>query len=392
MNPYRMAPPPGAWDSKLSPVMVRLARGMRKKLRIKSQQLQDVHVKGLENLTQAHKEGCGVLITPNHSSHADPFTMYAAADEAGLPLQFMATWHVFSARSRIGQWMLQKHGVFSVDREGTDLRAFKMAVSVLQAAKSPLVIFPEGEIYHCNEKTTPFREGPATIALAAARRADRKIVCLPCAVKYRYLEDPTERLTRIMCQLERQIHWRPKHDKPLPDRIYAFGQAMVALKELEFLGEAQSGPLPPRITSLAARVLEPMEANHGAAADGSSVPERVKHLRRGILEKLNNAETTDEQRGQLNKDLDDIFLVVQLFSYPGDYVAAAPTIERLAETIDKFEEDVLNLPTASIKADREATVVFDEPIVVESIKSRTAGRELTAKIEGRVQEMLNGLS
>ena len=167
---------------------------------------------------------------------------------------------------------------------------------------------------------------------------------------------------------------------------------MVALKELEFLGEAQSGPLPPRITSLAARVLEPMEANHGAAADGSSVPERVKHLRRGILEKLNNAETTDEQRGQLNKDLDDIFLVVQLFSYPGDYVAAAPTIERLAETIDKFEEDVLNLPTASIKADREATVVFDEPIVVESIKSRTAGRELTAKIEGRVQEMLNGLS
>ena len=392
MNPYRMAPPPGAWDSKLSPVMVRLARGMRKKLRIKSQQLQDVHVKGLENLTQAHKEGCGVLITPNHSSHADPFTMYAAADEAGLPLQFMATWHVFSARSRIGQWMLQKHGVFSVDREGTDLRAFKMAVSVLQAAKSPLVIFPEGEIYHCNEKTTPFREGPATIALAAARRADRKIVCIPCAVKYRYLEDPTERLTRIMCQLERQIHWRPKHDKPLPDRIYAFGQAMVALKELEFLGEAQSGPLPPRITSLAARVLEPMEANHGAAADGSSVPERVKHLRRGILEKLNNAETTDEQRGQLNKDLDDIFLVVQLFSYPGDYVAAAPTIERLAETIDKFEEDVLNLPTASIKADREATVVFDEPIVVESIKSRTAGRELTAKIEGRVQEMLNGLS
>ncbi len=392
MNPYRMAPPPGAWDSKLSPVMVRLAQGMRKKLRIKSQQLQDVHVKGLENLTQAHKEGCGVLITPNHSSHADPFTMYAAADEAGLPLQFMATWHVFSARSRIGQWMLQKHGVFSVDREGTDLRAFKMAVSVLQAAKSPLVIFPEGEIYHCNEKTTPFREGPATIALAAARRADRRIVCIPCAVKYRYLEDPTERLTRIMCQLERQIHWRPKHDKPLPDRIYAFGQAMVALKELEFLGEAQSGPLPPRITSLAARVLEPMEANHGAAADGSSVPERVKHLRRGILEKLNNAETTDEQRGQLNKDLDDIFLVVQLFSYPGDYVAAAPTIERLAETIDKFEEDVLNLPTASIKADREATVVFDEPIVVESIKSRTAGRELTAKIEGRVQEMLNGLS
>ena len=30
-----------------------------------------------------------------------------------------------------------------------------------------LVIFPEGEIYHCNERVTPFREGAAAIAVAA---------------------------------------------------------------------------------------------------------------------------------------------------------------------------------------------------------------------------------
>lgn len=389
LNPYRMAPPPGAWDSRLSPLLVRLGRGIRSRLRVKQQQLRYVHVRGIENLTQAQAKGCGVLIAPNHSSHADPFTMYAAADQAGLPLQFMATWHVFTARSKIGQWMLQKHGVFSVDREGTDFRAFKMAVGVLQAAKSPLVIFPEGEIYHCNEKTTPFRDGPATIALAAARRASRRIVCIPCAIKYRYLEDPTERLERIMGRLEEQIHWRPRQDEPLADRVYAFGQAMIALKEMEFLGEPQGGPLPPRIEALAAHVLERIEAKRGAAGQGASVPERVKHIRRSVLERLNADGVSPEERTELNRDLDDVFLVVQLFSYPGDYVAEAPTIERLAETIDKFEEDVLHLHTATIKADREATVVFDVPIEVEAQKSRTAGRELTSQIESRVQSMLD---
>jgi len=39
--------------------------------------------------------------------------------------------------------------------------------------------------------------------------------------------------------------------------------------------------------------------------------------------------------------MDDLFFVIQLYSYPGDYVAERPVIERIAETLDKFEEDVL---------------------------------------------------
>lgn len=391
MNPYRMAPPPAAWDPRLSPILVRLFRTVRARMRVRQQQLMAVETRQLQHVIDAHQAGHGVLITPNHPSHADPFTMYAAADEADVPFHFMATWHVFSGRSRVGQWMLQKHGVFSVDREGTDLRAFKMAVGVLQQAPSPLVIFPEGEIYHCNDKTTPFREGPATIALAAARRAERKIVCIPCAIKYRYLKDPTERLGRIMDQLEQQIHWRPKRGHKLSDRIYAFAEAMVSLKELEFTGRCGTGSLPERIQTLAHTVLERIESKRGAASEGSSIPERVKHLRRGILEQLNEGQPSESERTELHDDLDDVFLVVQLFSYPGDYVSEAPTTERLAETIDKFEEDVLHLPTATIKADRKATVVFDEPIEVQAQKSRTAGRELTGRIEERVQAMLDGL-
>ena len=100
----------------------------------------------------------------------------------------------FFQQSFIGQHILRWHGCFSVDREGTDMKAFRQATEVLQNSPHPLVIFPEGEVYHLNERTTPFREGAAAIALSAAKRAKRDVVCVPCAIKYEYLEDPRPNL------------------------------------------------------------------------------------------------------------------------------------------------------------------------------------------------------
>ena len=63
---------------------------------------------------------------------------------------------------------------------------------------------------------------------------------------------------------------------------------------------------------------------------GSIVPERVKELRRTVLEQLKDATPGAPGRQALYDDLDDVFLVVQLFSYPGNYVAESATIERIA--------------------------------------------------------------
>ena len=37
----------------------------------------------------------------------------------------------------------------------------------------PLVVFPEGEMYHLGDQITPFHEGAAAMAIAAARKTDR---------------------------------------------------------------------------------------------------------------------------------------------------------------------------------------------------------------------------
>ena len=393
MNPYRIAPPPRWWSPALSPTLVRMLRWFRRRRCRRVQKLMDVEVQGAEHLQQSLARGQGILITPNHASHADPDSMYAAADHVGHPFYFMSTWHVFTSRGAIGQRILQWHGVFSVDREGADLQAFKQAVKIVRNEPHPLVIFPEGEVYHCNDRVTPFREGAAAVALSAAKRAKRPVVCVPCALKYGYIEDPMEGLLRLMDELERNIHWRPRPDLPLDKRIYNFAEAAMALKEMEFLGRAASGTLPERTDALAHEILRRQEERHGAGCGGSTIPERVKELRRISLSQLQNVEPDDPQHKQLNDDLDDLFLVVQLFSYPGDYVAQRPSTERLAETLDKFEEDVLGKYSATIRSTRRVTVRFGEPILVEANRKRkAAARELTDTLERRVQDMLDDLA
>ena len=123
---------------------------------------------------------------------------------------------------------------------------------------------------------------------------------------------------------------------------------------------------------------------------GMTVPERVKAVRQQIITRLTGLPADDPLRRQSEQDLEDVFLVVQLFSYPGDYVAQKPSVERIAETLDKLEEDVLGVKTARIRGARKATVVFGEPIRVEGERGKRVGAAvLTRFLEERVQALLD---
>ena len=352
----------------------------------------EVEVRKLDLLREATSSGGGVLITPNHSGHADAYIMYDVADKLGGPLYFMTAWQVFQQRSRLGQWMLQQHGCFSIDREGTDLKAFRQATEILQKAEYPLVIFPEGEVYHVNERITPFREGAAAIAIAAARRASQSVLCVPCGIKYEYIDDPTDNLLELMDRLEQEIFWRPRGDLPLAERIYRFAEGAMALKEVEYFGKSSSGPLPERTNALACHILDQLEQRYDVENSTPQIPERVKQLRSSALKKLHEMGENDPGRQPYLHDLDDLFLVVQLFSYPGDYVQENPSVERMAETLDKLEEDVLDVYTASIRGRRRATVSFGEPIeVAGEKKSKSAVPDLIRSLESAVQEQLDSI-
>ena len=392
MNRYPTKFAPRSWAPQLRPQFVRLCRPIRKFEQLRTTGVLAVDVRGADRLLNALASKHRLMIAPNHCSHADPFTIYAACDAVETTCHIMAAWHVFLKFSPVMQRCLQWHGCFSVDREANDIGAFRHAMEVLQLRAEPLVIFPEGEIYHCNDRVMPFREGAAAIAVGAARKTEMPVAIVPTAIKYRYVDDPTAAILKVLDDIERRILWRTQPQKPIVERLYAIAEAVLALKELEYLGHTRSGNLTLRLRELGEEILQRLERRHGSR-HGECHPVRVKELRRTILTKANDCTTSNCQQQELSHDMDDLFVVTQLFSYPGDYLRnEKPSIERIAETVDKLEEDVLQRHTATIRGRRSAIVAFGQPVVVPATKSRTIVCEITAAIQQQVQLLLDELA
>lgn len=346
-------------------------------------------LEGLEHVRRAARAGYGILITPNHPGHADSYLLVEAIRKLRMRCYIMMAWQVFEMASPFARWVYRQYGCFSVYREGHDLQAYRQAVQILKEGSAPLVIFPEGDVYHLNDRVTPFREGTASIALSAVKRSERPVACIPCALRYQYLVDPTPELHDVMDRLEERLSWRPRRDLPLASRIYRLAEGIVNLKELEYLGSTFEGTLPQRIHHLADLVLGQMERYYGIDPRDSTIPERVKEVRRQAIDRRGSLAVDSPELPVVARHLDDLFFVIQLFSYPGDYVAERPTIERMAETIDKFEEDLLGLPTARIRGRRRGICTFGEPIIVTQGGGRDAARTLTEQLETRVQHLLD---
>jgi len=393
MNPQPFETPPRYWSSRLSPTFVdRYTRWRNRDLR--RQGIEKIDVTGGEIVAAAIQAGCGVLLACNHSYHYDSYVLIEAGRRHGWYPQILTAWQVFMMYRRVGQWVLQKHGCFSINREGNDAHALRHAVSILTSGSAPLLIYPEGDIYHSNDRVMPFQEGTALIALMARNRQQRPIVMIPCATKYFYTRSPERELHNLMDRLERHIGWRPARQHSLLERIYRFGNGFLALKEVEYLGQARAGTIRERLAYLANSILTRIRERHQLPLRGKDLPEHIRFLRIHLIRQLEQISRNRdfspqprERQAGLRADMQDLFFVTQLSSYHGDYSAENPTIERMAETIDKFEEDVFALQAPTPRGRRIACVRFGTPVELNDWTD--SAPTLTLMLERRVQQLLN---
>jgi 1-acyl-sn-glycerol-3-phosphate acyltransferase len=385
--------PPRWWPPRLSRFWMRVLRAYRLTVRHRRQErLLGVDVRGADHVRRALADGCGVLITPKHYGHADAFVMLEAAEQVGRPFTYLVGWQVFQLLSPVGRWVLQRHGCFSIDREGHDLRAFRQAVALVKQGRNPLVVFTEGEIYHNGDKVYPFRTGAAMIGLTAAKRGERPVVCVPAALRYRLAEDPTPHLLPLMARLEDWVTGRTRPGRPLAARLRAFAHDLLALRERQYLGHEQQGAFAERISDLTEAMLRRLEGRHGERTRDLDVPDRVTQLRRRLIKLQEEAPEDDPRRAGWREEMDELFVVTQLYSYLHDWDEDELSPERMAELCDKFEEDVLGAPTATVRAAKRASVLFGPPVAVPRVPAkREAARALTDTLQARVQELVDEL-
>lgn len=355
----------------------------------------DIREQGFSLVSDLCDAGHSVLLAPNHSDHSDPHVIMELSSRHGMKPFFMAAREVFEI-SPLAGWSLQSMGVFSVDRDGPDLSAIKTAISLLERGSDPLVMFPEGEIYHHHRRLDPLNEGVASILLKAAARltGGKKAYLVP--VGLRFFHDPSveqtfgERLSR----LEDRIGWLPKPNMPVDERIHRLGTGILALKETEYLGRAGAGDVQDRLTHLCEDLLTIVEEKYPRDAKAATPPERVRALRYRIRRRLLDPEKppAPAEREDLLDDLDRVFTALQAHSYIGDYLLADPTLDRRADTILKLEEDLLGFPTYPIP--RTAHVTAGEPIPVSDklasgeIPAKGGALQLTELLESRLSSLL----
>src|SRR5262249_27666774 len=148
-----------------------------------------------------------------------------------------------------------------------------------------------------------------------------------------------------------------------------------------------------RAENLANRLLSRLERKYSQSREESLIPERVRNVRRDVIRRMEQEGLPVSDRESLAQDLDDLFFVIQLYSYPGDYVAERPVIERIAETLDRSKKDLLQPKSPGAGGARRAIVQFGTPLEIPADrKAQGSVAEWTALLERQVQAGLDTIN
>jgi 1-acyl-sn-glycerol-3-phosphate acyltransferase len=384
-EPYRFVPPHGG-----SLVPRVLGRWLPPYLR-RSHGIAAVACRGTERLRASLAAGHGIMLAANHCRPCDPMVLGVLAGEAGCLLNIMASWHLFK-QGRLQSWLLSRAGVFSVYREGLDREALACATRVLVEARRPLVVFPEGTISRHNDRLNHLMEGTAFVARGAAKQRAAavpagSVVVHPIAIRYLLAGELEPAVTPVLEAIERRVAWRPQRGLPLVERVLKVGSAMLALKEIEYLGAPQDGAIGERVTRLVDRLLAPLEAEWLKGRREPDTIGRVKLLRAALLPDLVAGELPAAETDRRWRQLEDCTLAQALSCYPAGYFTPTPTPERLLETVERYEEDMTDAVAPLVRLRAVVDVGAALPVAPERQRG-SGGEPLMAQVRAQLESLL----
>lgn len=369
----------------------------------KTQRIMAVECHGQQALFAQLRPGDRLLFLPNHSTHADAAIFLEALRQLGVSSLMMAAYDVF-LRGFLHRFTMQRLGAFAVDRDASDPKPMKQALATLERGKHALTIFPEGNVYLTNDRVTPFMDGAAFIALKAQQALGKdssspagRIMAVPVSIKATHLTNARMKISQRFAPLAKQLGVQSDfHDEPIA-AVYAAAEVAlrrnlkgrgVVVPDAEGLGDL--------VERAAVNVLDRLEAKLEVTPRPGDAPlDRVRSARRLIHEVRTNPDRAVDHAAAATW-ADEAMLAFRIASYPMGYAAENPTVDRLGETVEKLEEDLLTKMPPPI-GNRHAFVKFNPPIDVRDLltahpKLRASVKAFTAATEASVQHGLDELN
>jgi 1-acyl-sn-glycerol-3-phosphate acyltransferase len=390
-KPYRFIPPHrGTWW----PSLIRRLNVPAMYLR-RTEGIVSHEIRGLYHFLASFRAGHGIMLAPNHCRAGDPMTMGWVARAAQCNVYAMASWHLFH-QHWLNAWAIRKMGGFSVHREGVDRPAINTAIDILTTAERPLILFPEGAVSRTNDRLMSLLDGVAFIARTAAKRRARlkphgEVVIHPVAIKYLYRGDLPKAADAVLTSIEHRLTWQPQRNLPLLHRIAKVGDALLTLKEIELFAAPQSGTLADRLQRCIDGLLHPLEQEWLKQPQCGAVVPRVKTLRMRLLPEMVQNQLSQAERDHRWQQLAKLYLAQQLSCYPPDYLTTRRSVDRILETLERFEEDLTD--QARPHEHLHAVIWIDEPIAVPHQRDRQQDDDpIMSRLAQRLQQMLDQLA
>ncbi len=357
--------------------------------------VESYEVHNAHRLRESLDAGHGVLLAPNHCRMSDPLVLGFLAREVDCFLYSMASWHLFN-QGWFKALAIKLMGGFSVYREGVDRQSIATAIDVMVEAKRPLVLFPEGSTTRTNDYLHPLLDGVAFVARSAAKRRQKEglgqTVIHPIGIKYLFQGDIVQTVKPVLHDIEFRLGWRTAEELSLLDRVERMGEALFCLEELRYLGTPQPHlSLAERTTRLIDAILHPLEREWLKVESSGNILPRIKALRGRILPDMVERKVTPEERTRRWMQLEDIYVAQQISCYIPGYLRQYPSVDRLLETVERYEEDLTD--KARFHGKLHVVIDVDEPIYVSEAR-RPRGQEdpLMIELSERLQQLLTTLS
>ena len=193
----------------------------------------------------------------------------------------------------------------------------------------------------------------------------------------------------FLTELEQRLTWQPRPDQPPIERLRHLGEALLAIKEVEYLGSAEQGDLHDRRRNLIERILRPIEDEWIGKPADEHVISRVKDIRTAVLPALLRTDLPAAERERIRRQLADVYLAQQLHFHPEDYVSADAPPEHLLEAVERLEEDL----TDAVRVHGRFRVLLDigEAIEIPSGREKRTDRNEPDTLLEQLSESLRSM-
>ena len=341
--PYKFVPP------KPNNLIIGLGRFVNRfiGLKCRNHRLKEINVDGLKKFQKiAEERNARFIILPNHPTHSDPQVINEICRRMDKKPSFMAAYDVF-ARSKFISWFMQRTGAFSVDREGSDRKAMKCAAQILDEGQYPLVIFPEGNVYFCNDRVTPFAEGAAYMGLRAQHKLgeDEPVYAVPISLKYTFVEDVRENVISDLKEIAQKYNTSLFTEKPIMEEI-----TRISILTLSEYLQKHGHSLPENNTNVDNLINDAVEQIiiklEEEAGIKSNIEQTLISRIRKIRSKIHSIriDMEKQQEHAHATDLaDEAMLALRILGYSGGYATNNPSLDRIAETVARLREDIYSV-------------------------------------------------